>query len=103
MPAEQEAASSILARRTTVDPGRVVAVGLWAYDSGMAQIARFAVKNPKVFAAIIGAVIGLIVGLIIDAVLFHAFVRGLVLGAVIGGALGWWQHKLTSLRKTHPV
>ena len=64
----------------------------------MGSVLQLAVKNPKVFAAVIGAVIGAILGVIVDLLLFHLFVRGLVIGFVLGGALGWWQHRVIATR-----
>ena len=66
----------------------------------MARLAQIAVKNPRVFGALVVAVIGLIVGLIVDILLFNhlSLVRGLVIGFVVGGALGWWQYKFIAAR-----
>ena len=66
----------------------------------MGRLAQAAVKNPRVFGALVGAVVGLIVGLIVDILLFQhlSLVRGLVIGSVVGGALGWWQYKLIAAR-----
>jgi hypothetical protein len=64
----------------------------------MNGLAKWAVKNPQLFGAILGAVIGLVIGVIIDLLFFQAFVRGLVIGFVIGGVLGWWQYKMIMAR-----
>ncbi len=64
----------------------------------MTVLAKWAVKNPQLFGALLGAVIGLVIGVIIDLVFFHAFVRGLVIGFVIGGVLSWWQYRMIMAR-----